>query len=144
MKVHVRRVGDGFRMIGTNEAGNTIIMEPSSQQSEAGDGVSPMQLVIMALAGCSGIDIIEILAKGRQQLDSFEAEIDARRAQGQPAAVFTHIHLTYRLTGALQPAKVRRAIDLSLAKYCSVAKMLEKTAEISYSFSINGAQHVVE
>lgn len=144
MKVHIRRVGDGFRMIGTNEAGHTVVMEPSGPQSGAEGGVSPMQLVAMALAGCSGIDIIDILAKGRQRLEAFEAEVDARRAEGQPAAVFTHIHLSYRLSGELEPAKARRAIELSLEKYCSVAKMLEKTAVITYSLSINGAQHPLE
>jgi putative redox protein len=144
MKVHVRRVDDAFRMVGSNEAGNTLTMDTSPEHGGSGEGVGPMQMVAMALAGCSAIDIIEILRKARQNLEGFEAEVDAQRAEGQTPAVFTRLHVTYHLTGDLDPGKVQRAIELSIDKYCSVAHMLRKTATISYAFSINGTHHVIK
>jgi putative redox protein len=97
-----------------------------------------MQLVVMALGGCSSIDIVDILRKGRQRIDAFTVEIDAERATDQTPALFTTIHAHYALEGDLDVARVRRAIRLSLDKYCSVARILEQTAQITYSFSVNG------
>jgi putative redox protein len=137
MKVTVRRVDDAFRFVGTNEAGNTIEMDTAPEHGGSGSAPSPMQVVAMALGGCSAIDVIDILRKSRQNLDALEVEIDAERADDTPA-VFTRLHCHFELTGALDAKKVERAIDLSLEKYCSVAKMLERSATITYSYSVNG------
>ncbi len=100
-----------------------------------------MQLVAMGLGGCSAMDVVTILNKQRQQIESLSIQIDAERATDQVPAVFTDIHLHYALGGNLDAEKVRRAIDLSLEKYCSVSRMLEKTARITYSFSVNGERY---
>lgn len=100
-----------------------------------------MQTVAMALGACSGIDVVSILRKGRQELVDFHIDIDYERATDKTPAVFTEIHIQYALTGELDPEKVRRAVDLSVRKYCSITKMLEKTASISYSFSVNGTTY---
>jgi putative redox protein len=135
MKVTVRRVDDAFRFVGTNEAGNTIEMDTAPEHGGGGSAPSPMQVVAMALGGCSAIDVVDILRKSRQQLDTLEVQIDAERADDTPA-VFTRIHCHFELSGDLDAKKVERAIGLSLEKYCSVAKMLEKTVEITSSYNI--------
>lgn len=116
-------------------------MDTSVQQGGTGAAAGPMQLVLMGLGGCSGIDVVKILKKSRQDVKTFHIELDAERAQDEIPAVFTKIHARYILTGDLDPEKVRRAVDLSLEKYCSVARMLQKTATITYSFSVNGVLH---
>jgi len=141
MKVTVERIDDAFHFVGTNEAGNRIEMDTGPEFGGKGQAPSPMQVVAMALGGCSSIDVVEILRKQRQQLDVLRVEIDYERAQDQTPAVFTRLHCHFDLTGELDPDKVQRAIELSVDKYCSVAKMLESTAVIDFSYSINGQRY---
>ena len=137
-KVTLRRLDDKNHFLGTNESGNTLHFDTDPPEGN-GQGVGPMQAVAMAIGGCSGIDIVDILRKGRQKLDGFDASIEYER-EGTPA-LFTHIHVHYALTGDLHPGKVRRAVDLSINKYCSVAKIVEKTAAITVSYSLNGTRY---
>ena len=95
-----------------------------------------MELLLMGIAGCSSIDIVMILEKMHQPLEDLEIIVDGTRAEDQIPKVFTAIHLKFIFTGALKDNKVKQAIDLSLEKYCSVSKMLEKTATISYEYEI--------
>lgn len=101
-------------------------------------GASPMELLLMGIAGCSGIDIVLILRKQHIELEDFQMEVEGFRQQVAAANVFTGINLKVFLTGDLSPEKAKRAVALSLEKYCSVAKMLEKTANITYVISLNG------
>jgi len=94
-----------------------------------------MDLLLMALGGCSSIDIGLILKKQKQELKDFKVQITAEREDEIPS-VFKKINLHFVLWGDLKEKKVVKSIDLSLEKYCSVAKILEPTAEISYSFEI--------
>ena len=137
-KVTLRRLDDKNHFLGTNEAGNTLHFD-TDPPSGNGQGVGPMQAVAMAIGGCSGIDIVDILRKSRQPLEDLDTTVEYERA-GTPA-LFTRIHVHYALTGDLHADKVRRAIDLSINKYCSVAKIVEKTADITVSYSINGASY---
>ncbi len=141
MNIHLHRLDDAFHFLATNEAGNEVHLDVTEEEGGSGRGAGPMQSVIMALGGCSSIDIILILKKQRQDLRDFDVDIAYERAKDQVPALFTRIHAHYVLTGDLDPAKVRRAIDLSLTTYCSVAKILEKTAPITASFSINGTRY---
>ena len=138
--VTIRRLDNRHHFLGTNESGSTLGFD-TDPPGGVGQGVGPMQAVAMAIGGCSGIDIVDILTKGRQNLEGFEATIEYER-EGTPA-VFSRIHVHYVLTGDLQPEKVRRAVDLSINKYCSVAKMIEKTAAITASFSVNGTHYTL-
>ena len=141
MTIHLHRLDDAFHFLATNEAGNEVHFDITEEEGGTGQGAGPMQSVIMALGGCSSIDIILILKKQRQDLRDFSIDIDYERATDQVPALFTRIHAHYTLTGDLDPDKVRRAIDLSLNKYCSVAKILEKTVPITASFSVNGTRY---
>lgn len=141
MKVSLQRLDDAFHFQATNDTGNTIEMDASPDDGGQGAGVRPMQLMLMGLGGCSGIDVISILKKARQDVQDFAIELEAERAEGEVPSLFTHILVHYRLTGSLREEAVRRAIELSLEKYCSVAKLLEKTATITYAFTINGTRY---
>ena len=134
MRINVRRADAPYHFVATNAAGIEVHMDSGPEPKGAG----PVQMLVMALAGCSGIDIVDILEKGRQQLDTFDVELDYERATGQVPALITKIHVHFVLTGTLDVDKVRRAVELSLDKYCTVSRMLEKTATITYSFSVNG------
>ncbi len=141
MRITLHRLDDAFHFLANNEAGNTVHFDISEEEGGTDQGVGPMQSVMMALGGCSSIDIISILKKGRQDVQDFDIEIDYERAERQVPSLFTTIHVHYLLTGNLEVEKVRRAVDLSIVKYCSVAKILEKTATITTSFSVNGTRY---
>jgi len=141
MIITLDRVGEPFHFEARNESGNVVHIDTTPEKGGTGQGAGPMQLVAMGLGGCSAMDVVTILNKQRQQIESLSIQIDAERATDQVPAVFTDIHLHYALGGNLDAEKVRRAIDLSLEKYCSVSRMLEKTARITYSFSVNGERY---
>ena len=141
MKIEVDLIDDAFHFLGKNERGNTVHMDTSVESGGTGQGTGPMQLLIMGMGGCSGIDILSILRKGRQQVDSFHVEMEAEREEGAVPSLYKKIHAHYTLTGDLNPDKVRRAIELSLTKYCSVSKTLEASAEITFSFTVNSQDY---
>lgn len=135
MKITLSRLNDAFHFRAANEAGNTIEID------DGPNAPSPLQIVVMTLGACSGIDIVSILQKGRQQIETFDMELDADKERRGTYSEFTAIHAHYVLTGDLDPAKVRRAVKLSIEKYCSVSKLLERTARITASFSVNGVTY---
>lgn len=143
MKVTLKRLDDKFHFLGANAAGNTLHLDTGPEEGGSGQGVGPMQAVVMALGGCSGIDIVSILKKQRQELASFDTEITYERAEGETPALFTVMHVHYIFSGNLNPDKVRRAVDLSISKYCSVARILEKTVPITVTWSINGQDYAL-
>ncbi len=96
----------------------------------------PMEMLLGALGACSSVDVVMILAKKRQKLVSLEVVISGERA-AEPPAVWTKIDMVYRLSGAVEEKAARDAIELSQSKYCSVAAMLRKTAEITYRLEIS-------
>ncbi len=100
------------------------------------DEVGPMQAILMSIAGCSTIDIVMILKKMRQPIDNISVDVVGERVDDHPR-VFHEIKLIYSVFGALKDEKVKQAIDSSLEKYCSVAKMLEKSCTITSSYLIN-------
>lgn len=136
MKIFITRKNDAVHLEARNEDGATLSMDGSPAVGGVNAGFRPMQTLLAGLGGCSGIDVVDILKKQRQELLDFNIEIDAQREDQPPPSVFTNIHLHFRLSGNLDESKVKRAIDLSMTKYCSVARILEKSAQITYSFEI--------
>jgi len=102
-----------------------------------GNAVGPMEGVLLSAAGCSTIDIVMILEKMRQPLESIEVEVEGTRREEIPRT-FTHIHLHYILKGDLKDKKVKEAVDLSINKYCSVVIMLANAVEVSSSYELVG------
>ena len=132
----MKRVNDKVHFRAWNKTGNIASMDGSPGIGGVGKGVRPMELLLMSMAGCSSIDIVSILDKMRQKLEHLDVEVQGFREEGAIPAVFTKIHIHYILSGDLKESKVKSAIDMSLGKYCSVSKMLEKAAEITSSYEI--------
>jgi len=141
VKVTVAQQSNSFHFRGVNQAGHIVDVDDyTGYESGNGSGVSPMELMIISLGACSGIDIADILKKGKQEITDFDMDVEGKKPIGVVPSLFQTIHVTYRLKGNTTEKRVRRAIDLSLAKYCSAAKTLEKTAKITYDFLLNGEQ----
>jgi putative redox protein len=113
---------------GVAENGNTLLFDADSAHKE---GPSPMEAVLMALCGCTSVDVVSILKKKRQPLTLLRVSAVAEQAS-TPPRVFTKIMLTYAVSGKLSREAVEHAVALSKEKYCSVSLMLEKAAEIEY------------
>jgi len=129
MKVSLKS-GDNLKsFVASNAKGHTVNL------SGDGSAAGPMESVLMAVAGCSTIDIVMILEKMRQPLDNIEVQVEAERREEIPR-IFTKINLHYILHGELKEKKVEQAINSSLNKYCSVSKMLESVADISSTYEI--------
>lgn len=136
MKINLKRLNDEYHFETKNERGDVVHLDNKSVVDP--QGASPMELLLMGIAGCSSIDIVMILKKQHLELTDLQMEVEGKRIEGAVPNVFTEIHLKVLLEGEVSPAKAKRAVGLSLEKYCSVAKMLEKTAEITYEISLNG------
>jgi putative redox protein len=136
MKIKLNRLNDDFLFECTNEQGNSILLDNTTLPGAK--GVSPMQSLLMAVAGCSGIDLVSILKKQRQQIDSFFAEVEGERVQVDEAKPFKSIKVSFFLQGNIDPKKAKKAAELSFEKYCSVSKTLEPNVEITYEVSVNG------
>ena len=111
---------------------NSIQIDASRQH-----GISPKTLLLSGLAGCSGVDIVDILKKMKVEFSSLEIDVETTQTEENPK-VFKDIHIVYKLkTGKENEEKVRKAIDLSLEKYCGVSAMLRKNSPIHYSLVIS-------
>ena len=112
---------------------HSILIDGSHQQ-----GISPKALLLSGLAGCSGIDVVDILTKMRIGFSEFEIDVETTQTDENPR-VFRDIHIAYKLKTAKEnEEKVKKAIELSLDKYCGVSAMLRKNSNINYSLVING------
>lgn len=117
---------DSDRFIGQATSGHAVVVDASTDKSAN----SPMELVLIALCGCTASDVVGILRKKREPFTSLEVRAQGERASGYPA-VYTEIKLTYRVGGKVSHKAVEDAVRLSKEKYCSVSAMLEKTAKIT-------------
>ncbi|MEO1450461.1 MAG: OsmC family protein [Bacteroidota bacterium] len=140
MKIHLKRQNKAFHFVAENEDGVQINLDSSPDAGGENLGFRPMQTLLAGIAGCSAIDIGLILQKQRQVIDDFQIKVTASRVDTIPK-IFKEVYIEYILTGDLDSDKVQRAINLSLEKYCSVAKIMEKTARIHTSFSIIQPDH---
>ena len=138
MRLDLKRLNDAYHLRATNAAGATADIDNSPDEGGQNLGVRPMEMVAMGLAGCSSMDVLSILQKGRQVVTDYGVAVEAERDYDQTPAVFKSIRLHFHLEGEVEPEKAQRAIELSLGKYCSVSRMLEKTATITFAYTVNG------
>jgi len=116
---------DNERYLGEASSRHAIVMDTATEKTAN----TPMELVLIALCGCTASDVVGILRKKREPFTSLEVSATGERASGHPA-VYTEIKLTYRIGGKVSRKAVEDAVRLSIEKYCSVSAMLEKTAKI--------------
>lgn len=134
MQARVKWV-EGLTFLGESSSGHQILMDGNSGDKAP----SPMEMVLMAAGGCSAIDVVSILQKGRQNVTNCEVKLTSERREDAPR-LSTHINLHFIVTGNdLKEAAVARAVDLSAEKYCSVALMLEKAVNITHSYEVIAA-----
>lgn len=136
MKITIERLNDAVHMEARNDDHVTLQMDGTADIGGINGGFRPMQMLLAAAGGCSAIDIIGILKKQKQNPDTLKIEVDGTREQKGTYSEFSAIHMHYIFTGNVDEAKAARAIELSVTKYCSVSKTLEKTAKITTSFEI--------
>jgi putative redox protein len=120
---------------GQSESGHSLVFDAGAAHA---NGPSPMEAVLMALCACTSVDVVSILHKKREPLISLTVSAVAEQAAAPPS-VFTKIRLTYVIGGAVSKKAAEDAVRLTKNKYCSVSKMLEKTAQID--FNIEFANH---
>ncbi len=126
----------GMRFDVETGSGHHIILDTAKENDGQDSGPRPMEMLLVALAGCAGIDIISILRKMRQAVTAYEIGIQGTRTDEYPQ-VYKQITVEHIITGQnIQPDAVQRAIDLSVERYCSVNAMLDKTASITHTFQI--------
>ena len=136
-KIELHRLDDRFLMEAVNDTGESIRMDASTTLGGSQSAMRPMQVLLSSMGGCSAIDVIMILKKQRQNLKDIHITIDGDREEGIEPALYRKIHIHFSLFGEIENDKAETAVKLSMTKYCSVAKTLEATAEITYSFEIN-------
>ncbi|MDO4997614.1 MAG: OsmC family protein [Neisseria sp.] len=130
---------DGMCFVATNEQGHSVIMEGSAAEGANKRGASPMEMLLMGVAGCSSIDVVMIAEKQRQKIKDCRATVTAKRADTAPR-VFTEIHIHFTIFGEdLQESAIEKAVQLSAEKYCSASIMLSKAAKMTHSFEIVAA-----
>ena len=137
MKITLNRINDDYLFECTNSLGNKILLN-SVSQSENKEGVSPMETILMAVAGCSGIDMVSILKKQRQEITKFAAEVTGERIEVDEAKPFKTILVKFFVDGKIDPKKAERAAALSFEKYCSVSKTMEPNVTVNYEVFVNG------
>lgn len=118
---------DNERYIAEASSHHAIVMDTAAEKTAN----TPMELVLIALCGCTASDVVGILRKKREPFRHLEVRAEGERASGYPA-VYTEIKLVYRISGKVSPKAMEDAVRLSKEKYCSVSAMLEKTAKITF------------
>lgn len=137
MKINVSWLGNDFHMEAENETKGKIRIDGNNDIGGLEGGLSPMQLLLAGIGGCSAIDVISILEKQKQKLTDLKVEVDGDRQKLKAGySEYKTIHMHFTLSGELDRKKVERALELSITKYCSVSKALEKGSEISYDYEI--------
>ncbi len=138
MLIELKRVDDNFCFEAKDASGHLVKMDAAAAFGGSDQGVRPMQLLLMGLGGCSGIDIVSILKKQKQRIDDFTIQIDGSREPGQEPSLWETASIHFHLKGEIEPTKAQKAVELSMTKYCSVAETLRKSGtSLTWTVSVN-------
>ncbi len=137
MKVQLKRVNGAVHFEGSGASSDVKVhIDGPADIGGQGLGARPMELVLMALASCSSLDLVSILQKQRQEITDFSVDVEGTRREEIPQ-FFTKIHMIFRLQGTIDRAKAERAAELAVKKYCSVHDMLASGGvEITYELDL--------
>ena len=139
MEINLIRKNDKFNFEAENAMGQTVELDAKPEIGGTGKGFRPMEMLLVGLGGCSGIDMVNVLTKQKEPLDDIRISIRARRKDEEMPPIFDVINIHFILTGDLNPQKVERALALTFDKYCSVSNILGRSAEIKFSYEITAA-----
>lgn len=135
MELQLRSEDLAEGLFATNADGAEVRFDAGSGAGGTDAAFRPMQMVLASCAACSAIDVLQILDKQRQEYTELRVVATARRRE-EPPKIFTAIHLHFEAAGQVEEAKLKRAVELSVTKYCSVAEMLRHTAEITFEAAV--------
>ncbi|MDP4149980.1 MAG: OsmC family protein [Bacteroidota bacterium] len=136
IRIELERVHGDFGFEATDADGHTVRIDTSPETGGDHFGVRPMQMLLMGLGGCSGIDIVSILKKQRQPVEGFRMHIEGEREKGKEPSLWTDVRVLIELRGRIDPEKARKACELSMEKYCSVAATL-RAAHCHITWELN-------
>ncbi len=135
--VTITRTRPEYGFTATDETGNTLTMDNAPENGEQPYGIRPMQGLLISLGGCSGIDMVSILKKQRQPLESLTLEVQGEREKDAVPALWKTVHIRFGIGGAVNLEKATHAAKLSVEKYCSVAETLRRAGcEITWEVQI--------
>jgi putative redox protein len=129
---------EGFQFVGESGSGHAIVMDASPEAGKVMTGMTPMEMLLVGIGGCSGMDVVSVLKKKRQEVVDIAVNVSGEKAESYPQK-YTSIQLEFIITGKnISDDAVKKAVDLSMEKYCSVKATLEGSAKIVYSYKIVG------
>ena len=135
MKARVKWIENSM-FVAQSGSGHSVVLDGPPEAGGQNMGVRPMEMVLLGLGGCTSFDVVDILRKKREQVTGCVVEIEAERAEAVPK-IFTKIHVRYIVTGKnIKEESVKRAVELSAEKYCSVSIMLGKTAQMTHDYQV--------
>ncbi len=127
---------NNIQFVGESGTGHAIVMDGDREVGGNNTGMRPMELLLVGLGGCSGMDVASILQKKKQRVTDLEININGQKADSYPKK-FTEIEIQFIVSGKdISEEAVKRAVELSMEKYCSVKATLTGTAKINYSYKI--------
>ena len=139
IKIDVERVEGDYGFEAKDAYGHIVRIDNSPESGGSNFGARPMQLLLMGLGGCSGIDVVSILKKQRQPIEGFSMHIEGEREPGKVPSLWQDITMVFELKGEIDPVKARKACELSIEKYCSVAETLRQAGcNLKWALKVNG------
>jgi putative redox protein len=137
MEINLIRKSGKFNFEAENEAGFTVELDAKQAIGGEGKGFRPMEMLLIGLGGCSGIDMVNILTKQKEELTDIKINIKATRKEEEVPAIFDVIDIQFNLFGDVSVQKVERALQMTFDKYCSVSNILGRSATINFTYTIN-------
>ncbi len=127
---------EGFQFVGESGSGHAIVMDASPETGKVMTGMTPMEMLLVGVGGCSGMDVISVLKKKHQEVIDIAVNVSGEKAESYPQK-YTSIQLEFIITGKnISDDAVKKAVELSMDKYCSVKATLEGSAKSGYSYKI--------
>ena len=137
MEINLIRKSGKFNFEASNSGGFKVELDANPAIGGTGKGFRPMEMLLVGLGGCSGIDMVNILTKQKEILNDIKINIKATRKEEETPAIFDVIDIHFDLYGELSVQKVERALQMTFDKYCSVSNILGRSATINFSYTIN-------
>ncbi|KIO75162.1 osmotically inducible protein OsmC [Pedobacter lusitanus] len=137
MEINLIRKSGKFNFEAENSGGKTVELDANPKIGGEGKGFRPMEMLLVGLGGCSGIDVVNVLTKQKEPLDDIKIKINATRKDEEMPPIFDVIDIHFNLYGDLNVQKVERALALTFEKYCSVSNILGRSATIKFSYTIH-------
>ena len=140
MEINLIRKSGKFNFEAENSGGFKVELDAKAEIGGEGKGFRPMEMLLIGLGGCSGIDMVNVLTKQKEPLDDIKISINATRKDEEMPPIFDVINIRFDLKGDLNTQKVERALALTFDKYCSVSNILGRSATLNFTYTINNGK----